>query len=244
LWRDELVGNFRRIMSYSDSHPSSASSSALPLVLVTIESQPFGENTYVLHRRDRRDCVVVDPGFDVEAIIRHLDEQSLTPVALLITHAHIDHIAGNGGLKERWPSCPIIIGRGDAPKLTDPRGNLSGLYDFNLTSPPADQLLDDEECVTVAGLEFWTRNTPGHSSGHVVFVVRAQSPWLVFGGDVLFHGSIGRTDFPGGSFEVLRHSIHDKLFTLPDDTIVLPGHGPPTTITREKRLNRFVAIEK
>lgn len=229
-------------MSATTSAGLSESSPPPAYSLATIESQPFGENSYIFHRQDRRDCVIVDPGFDVEAIFEHLDQHELTPAALLITHAHIDHIAGNAALKERWPTCPIVIGRGDAPKLTDPRGNLSGLYDFDLRSPPADELLDDEQRFTIAGIEFWTRNTPGHSTGHVVFVVESHSPTIVFGGDVLFQGSIGRTDFPGGSFDVLKKAIHDKLYTLPDNTIVWPGHGPSTTIAREKKYNRFVAL--
>jgi glyoxylase-like metal-dependent hydrolase (beta-lactamase superfamily II) len=91
-------------------------------------------------------------------------------------------------------------------------------------------------------LELEVLSTPGHSSGHVVFVCRQVEPWHVFGGDVLFRGSVGRTDFPDGDFESLRAAIHDKLFGMPDDTIVLPGHGPATTTGREKQTNPFVGL--
>lgn len=208
--------------------------------IATLVSRMFGQNTYVAHFPDRTDCVVVDPGFDSDQILDYLVRHRLTPAALLITHAHIDHIAGNEALRRQWPNCPIIIGRVDAPKLTDPMGNLSGLYDFSLTSPPADQLLDDDQEISCAGFDLWVRTVPGHSTGHVVFIWRGSSPWLVFGGDVLFQGSVGRTDFPGGSFETLSAGIHSKLFTLPEETIVLPGHGPRTTIGSERRENPFV----
>ena len=102
--------------------------------------------------------------------------------------------------------------------------------------------MSEGEVVEYAGFRLRVRNTPGHSSGHVVFVAEELSPIQVFGGDVLFSGSIGRTDFPDGSFEELKRSIHEKLFTLPDDTIVLPGHGPATTVGEEKRSNPFVGL--
>ena len=205
-----------------------------------IVSAPFDENTYIAHLSGRNDCLVFDPGFDPDAIFDYLTHHELTPVAIVCTHGHSDHIAGNGAIKQRWPECPIVIGAGDAPKLTNPTLNLSAAFGFNLTSPPADQLLHDGERFSAAGLELDVLETPGHSTGHIVLVCRQVQPWQVFGGDVLFAGSIGRTDFPDGSFDDLREAIHTKLFTLPDDTIILPGHGPQTTIGREKWSNPFV----
>ncbi len=133
-----------------------------------------------------------------------------------------------------------MIGRRDAPKLTDPELNLSAGFGLELISPPADVLVDEGETYCAAGFDLEVREIPGHSIGHVVFIWRGQTPAVVFGGDVLFAGSIGRTDFPDGSFEQLAEGIHRHLFTLPDDTQVLPGHGPPTTTGREKRSNPFV----
>jgi hydroxyacylglutathione hydrolase len=205
-----------------------------------IVSAPFDENTYIAHLQGRNDCIVFDPGFEPDAIVDYLTDHSLTPAAIVCTHGHSDHIAGNSALKEQWPDCPLVIGTGDAAKLTNPALNLSAPFGFNLISPPADRLLNEGDRFQAAGLELDVLETPGHSVGHIVLVCRQVEPWQVFGGDVLFAGSIGRTDFPDGSFEQLRDAIHGKLFTLPDDTIVLPGHGPETTIGREKRTNPFV----
>jgi hydroxyacylglutathione hydrolase len=205
-----------------------------------IVSAPFDENTYIAHLEGRDDCVIVDPGLEPDAILHYLDTKELAPAAILITHGHSDHIAGNGRIKERFPAAPIVISRRDAPKLTDPKLNLSDAFGVALYSPPADKLVAEGDVYRAAGFDFLVREIPGHSEGHVVFIWREGQPIVVFGGDVLFAGSIGRTDFPGGSFDDLATNIHAKLFTLPDDTQVFPGHGPPTTVGQEKRRNPYV----
>jgi hydroxyacylglutathione hydrolase len=207
-----------------------------------VESLPFGENTYIAHFDGRDECIVIDPGFEPEAIIDYLAEHSLTPAAIVCTHGHSDHIAGNGAMKERWPACPLLIGEGDAKKLTNPVTNLSAGFGFRVMSPPADRTLREGERFDAAGIELDVYETPGHSIGHIVLVCKQAKPWQVFGGDVLFNAGVGRTDFPDGDFATLAKSIHEKLFTLPDDTIVLPGHGPTTTVGREKRTNPFVGL--
>jgi hydroxyacylglutathione hydrolase len=206
----------------------------------TIVSQPFAENSYVVHRNGARECFILDPGFEPELIERFIDSANLIPIAVLNTHGHSDHIAGNAAMKRRWPDCPLIIGERDADKLVDPTKNLSAGYGVALTSPAADQTVRDGETLQLAGIPWQVVETPGHSVGHVVFVHAEHNPPIIFGGDVLFQGSIGRTDFPDGSFEDLVASIHNKLFTLPDESIVLPGHGPATTIGDEKHHNPFV----
>ena len=210
--------------------------------ILSIVSAIFEENSYLAYLEGRTDTLVVDPGLEPEKIVAALQERGLTPAAILCTHGHADHIAGNAALKERWPECPLVIGSGDAAKLSDPVGNLSAGFDFNLLSPPADRTVSEGELLDYAGFKLEVRDTPGHSSGHVVFVANELSPIQVFGGDVLFAGSVGRTDFPDGSFAELKQAIHEKLFSLPDDTIILPGHGPPTTIGEEKRSNPFVGL--
>lgn len=212
------------------------------LRIVPVESAPFAENSYVVWADGRSEAFVIDPGFDPDAIADVLDRNRLALAAVVCTHGHVDHIAGNAELKRRFPAAPLLIGRGDANMLTDARLNLSANWGFDITSPPADRLLDEGERVTVAGVEMEVREIPGHSPGHVVFVCHGENPPVVFGGDVLFNGSVGRTDFPGGSFPTLRAGIHAKLFTLPDDTKVFPGHGPPTTVGEEKRTNPFVGL--
>jgi glyoxylase-like metal-dependent hydrolase (beta-lactamase superfamily II) len=205
-----------------------------------VVSELFAENTYLLwHEGDSR-AVVVDPGFDPDKIVALLERYQLEPEVILLTHGHSDHIAGNEAMKERWPDCPLVIGHGDAPKLTDPQGNLSGMFGLGFVSPPADQTVAEGDTLQAAGFTFTVLETPGHSSGHVVFLFEADGKQQVLGGDVLFQGSIGRTDFPDGSFEQLRDAIHKHLFPLPDNTIVYPGHGPTTTIGVEKKHNPFV----
>jgi glyoxylase-like metal-dependent hydrolase (beta-lactamase superfamily II) len=206
----------------------------------SILSLPFAENTYIAWFHGRTDCLVVDPGLEPDKILEFLASEGLAPAAILNTHGHADHIAGNGTLKERWPDCPLAIGAGDAPALLDPKLNLSAGFGLELTSPPADTLLREGDIYRAAGFELEVFDVPGHSPGHVVFVWRGGRPWRVFGGDVLFAGSVGRTDLPGGSFATLRTGIQTKLFCLPDDTIVLPGHGEPTTTGEERRTNPYV----
>jgi glyoxylase-like metal-dependent hydrolase (beta-lactamase superfamily II) len=205
-----------------------------------IVSPPFDENTYIAHLPGRDDCIVIDPGLDPDAIFNYLAEHRLTPAAVLCTHGHADHIAGNAALKRRWPEVPLLIGAGDAAKLTDPELNLSAPYGVPLLSPPADRTLCEGERFSAAGIDLDVYETPGHSIGHIVFLCRQIEPWHLFGGDVLFRGSVGRADLSDGDFDALQASIHDKLFTLPDDTLVLSGHGPETTIGHEKRTNPFV----
>ncbi|MBX7167856.1 MAG: MBL fold metallo-hydrolase [Pirellulales bacterium] len=208
--------------------------------VLTIESLPFGENTYVAWLEGRDDCLIVDAGLEPRKIVHAVEARKLRPAALLCTHGHADHIGGNEYLKRIWPEVPIVTGKNEAQMLVDARLNMSAVFGVPVTSPPADILLADGESFSAAGFELQVYEIPGHSRGHIVFVWRGASPYQVFGGDVLFAGSIGRTDFPGGSFEQLAAGIHHRLFTLPDDTVVWPGHGPATTTGREKRTNPFV----
>ncbi len=208
--------------------------------ILTIVSRPFDQNSYVAWLQGRGDCLVIDPGFEPGKIVSTVEKHGLTPAVLLLTHGHSDHIAGNAALKERWPECPIVIGVNEADKLINPARNLSAKFGIPLTSPPADRLVKDGETIEYAGFKLEVREIPGHSSGHVVFIWRENNPPVVFGGDVLFAGSIGRTDFPDGSFDQLAAGIREHLFTLPDETIVLSGHGPATTVGQEKQTNPFV----
>ena len=206
----------------------------------SILSQPFAENTFVLWLEGQTDCIVVDPGLEPDKILRFLSEHQLTPVAILNTHGHSDHIAGNEAMKKNWPDSPLMIGVADEDKLSDPDKNLSGPFGLPLVSPPADKTLSDGDDLQLAGLQLKVLDTPGHSIGHVVFVCEKVSPTVVIGGDVLFNGGVGRTDFPDGSFEQLRDSIHNVLFPLAPDSLVFPGHGPHTTVGQEIETNPFV----
>jgi glyoxylase-like metal-dependent hydrolase (beta-lactamase superfamily II) len=205
----------------------------------TIVSQPFAENTYVVWLPHRTDVLVIDPGLEPELILDFLHNEGLAPAALLNTHGHSDHIGGNAALKQAFPQAPLIIGADEVRLLSDATANLSAPFGAPITSPPADRTVREGDVVEAAGIRLEVLDVPGHSPGHVVYVYRDQ-PCLVFGGDVLYRGGIGRYDFPGSNGRLLLEGIRGKLFALPADTVVYPGHGPVTTIGKEKRTNPFV----
>ncbi len=210
------------------------------MTLTTLVSLPFEENTFVAHLAGRTDCLVVDPGMEPDRIFDYLNQHGLTPAAILNTHGHSDHIAGNAPLKNRWPDCPLVIGTADAPKLLDPQSNLSALFGIGLISPPADVTVDDGQTYSAAGFDLEILSIPGHSVGHVVYLWRGQTPYVAFVGDVIFAGSIGRTNFPDGNHRDLIDGIRSKLFALPDDTALYCGHGPATTVGEQRQFNPFV----
>lgn len=205
-----------------------------------IESAPFGQMAYVIWAPERTDAIVIDPGFDAETILALLREDKRTLAAILNTHGHVDHIAGNAALKEAYPDAPLIIGRHEEKLLSDPDRNLSTPFGVRVVSPPPDRLVDEGDRLELAGFTFEVREIPGHSPGSVVYLCETFSPAFVFGGDVLFAGSIGRTDFPEGDHWKLMTGIVEKLLTLPDDTRIHPGHGAVTTIGAEKRSNAWI----
>jgi hydroxyacylglutathione hydrolase len=209
------------------------------LQIRVVESMPFSENTYVVFRDGRDDCLVIDPGMEPDRILDLLRNLKKQPAAILNTHGHGDHIAGNEAMKAAFPDAPLMIGTNEARLLTDANANLTGLFGMPIVSPKADRLLNEGDRIEFAGIELDVLDVPGHSPGHVVFVWRG-SPNKVFGGDVLFERGIGRTDFPGSNGPLLLRGIRSKLFTLPPETIVYPGHGEPTTIGAERSFNPFV----
>jgi hydroxyacylglutathione hydrolase len=212
------------------------------LQLAAVVSLPFEQNSYVASLYGRHDCLVIDPGLEPEKIVAALADQQLTPAAILITHGHSDHIGGNAALKQRWPECPLVIGTEDAAKLTDPWQNLSAAFGASVISPPANVTLNDCDSYEAAGFTLKVLTIPGHSAGHVAYLWEGQVPAIVWVGDIIFAGSIGRSDFPDGDLQQLLSGIRAKLFVLPDDTILLPGHGPATTVGEEKRDNPFVGL--
>lgn len=214
----------------------------MPLQIETVESMPFGENTYIVWRPGSTEALVVDPGLEPELILEVLQEQSLTVAAILNTHGHADHIGGNAMMKQAFPAAPVVIGVNEKHLLVDANANLSAPFGMPIVSPPADRTVVEGETIEYAGITLTVHEIPGHSPGHVVFVYR-DTPCIVLGGDVLFRESIGRTDFPGGSFEKLAQGIREKLYVLPGDTVIYPGHGPVTTIAHERQANPFVRID-
>jgi glyoxylase-like metal-dependent hydrolase (beta-lactamase superfamily II) len=210
-----------------------------PFSIHTLVSMPFEENTYVAWLPGRGEAVVIDPGLEPELIRDFLRDQGLSAAAILNTHGHADHIAGNGAMKQAFPDAPLVIGARETPMLDSAERNLSAAFGLEIISPPADRTVAEGDVVEAAGLRFDVLDVPGHSPGHIVYVFRGP-PCLVFGGDVLFRGGVGRTDFPGGDARALFDGIRRKLFALPPDSVVYPGHGPVTTVGHERRTNPFV----
>lgn len=211
---------------------------AEPLQIHTVVSQPFEENTYIVWRPGSAAALVIDPGLEPDVILTFLREHGLHAAAILNTHGHGDHIAGNADLKEAFPDAPLIIGANETGLLRDPRANMSAFFDFPILSPDADRTVREGDVIDEAGIALEVLDVPGHSPGHVAFVHRG-APGLVFGGDILFRGGIGRYDFPNSNGPLLLQGIRDKLFTLPPDTVVYPGHGSVTTVGHEKQFNPF-----
>lgn len=201
---------------------------------------PFQENTYLLHD-DTRECIVVDPGcyeqHEREQLKKYIEDNNLKVVRLLNTHCHIDHVLGN-----RFVAGTYNVGLEIYPEDEQTLRSVSvyaPAYGFPLYQEelPA-SFLKENDTVKFGNTELQVLFTPGHAPGHVVFYNESEK--IVVGGDVLFKNSIGRTDLPGGNFDTLIQSIKTKLFTLPDEVTVYPGHGPETTIGYEKKYNPFL----
>lgn len=202
---------------------------------------PFSENTYVVFN-EQHDCWIFDPGMyeaaEVNALTSWLEEKGLTPKAIINTHAHIDHIFGIQPLTAKY-NIPFYLHEADVP-LIERSAQQAAMFGLAWTAAPPHptRYLTHGEMLDLGTDRIEVRYAPGHAPGHVVFY-HAPGNWLI-GGDVLFAGSIGRTDLPGGDMDTLLDSIRTQLFTLPDETIVLPGHGGATTIGEEKATNPYL----
>ncbi len=212
----------------------------MALELASFTFNPFQENTYVLHDKSR-ECIIIDPGcsnpFEEEELKDFIEGKGLKPTKLVLTHAHIDHVLGCKFVKDTW-NIPMYMHRNEIPVL-ESTVKVGQMYGVPVTPPPAaDFYLEAGDTLSISEHDFKVLFTPGHSPGSVSFYYAAQQ--LLISGDVLFSGSIGRTDLPGGNFDTLEESIKTQLYTLPDEVKVYSGHGPHTTIGREKRGNPFV----
>jgi hydroxyacylglutathione hydrolase len=200
----------------------------------------YENNCYIARSGDSAtDCLVIDTGLDAQPLLKFLERGKLTPAAVILTHGHIDHIAGVETLRKKFPAILIYIHKLDAEMLGDANVNLSILAGSPLTAGKADHLIDEGDTIDKAGIQLRVIHTPGHTPGGICLY--AEKDDIIFVGDTLFAGSIGRTDFPNGSMRQLIKGIRHKLFMLPENTIVYPGHGPETTIGREKAENPFLS---
>ena len=210
-----------------------------PVRVDRFEGGPFAENTYLLTCESSGVRVVVDPGHAVRDVILLLDDEGAVPDAVLLTHAHLDHVDGIPLLLDRWPDLPVRLHAADRPlyEAVGQQAAMFGLPPVDLP-PPVYDLVEGQILRYGDDIELEILFAPGHAPGHVMFVDHASDRALV--GDVIFRGSIGRTDLPGGNHAQLLDSIAREILTLPEETELLPGHGPDTTVAFERRSNPFL----
>ena len=203
--------------------------------VVTLTNGPFAENCYLVADPATKDAVIVDPGEETDLFLARLKAEGWTLNAVWLTHAHLDHVSGVGAIKAAT-GVSVLMHPADLPlyRAVPDQAAMFGLEAEAQPLPDAD--LAEGQTVSVGSYAFEVVHTPGHSPGSVSLLGHG----LAFVGDVLFAGSIGRTDLPGGDAATLHRSIREKLYSLPNETIVLSGHGPATTIGVEKRSNPFV----
>ena len=198
---------------------------------------PLFSNCYIIWDDSKKEGAIIDPGEDAEVILKRVNEIGIKIKYILATHGHFDHVAAVAAIK-RETNANFLAHKEDFFFIED--GEKSARkWGFNIEQPPKpDQFIKDGDKIQIGQFELKVLHTPGHSPGGVSFLHNK----MVFGGDTLFRGGIGRTDFRQGSFEEISKSIKTRLYTLPDDTIVYTGHGPVTTIGEEKKFNAFVRI--
>ncbi|HTE32295.1 MAG TPA: MBL fold metallo-hydrolase [Chryseolinea sp.] len=200
---------------------------------------PFEENTYVLYD-ETKECVIIDPGCydgdEKKELLDYIQSNELQVKKLLNTHCHVDHVLGNDFVKQTF-NVKLFMHELDVPvlKAVNVYAPSYGFYQYQETTP--DEFLAEGDKVEFGNQSLSVLFVPGHAPGHIALY--SEKDKLVVSGDVLFYNSIGRTDLPGGNFETLMESIRKKLYILPDDVIVFPGHGPKTSIAFEKRSNPF-----
>ncbi len=205
--------------------------------VVTLTNGAFVENCYLVGDPASGEAAIVDPGEEVDLFVARLKHEGWNLRAVWLTHAHVDHVAGVAALRRRL-AAPIFLHPADRA-LYDGLPRQAAMFGLDATPPPPpDAELADGATVSVGSCAFTVVHTPGHTPGGVCLVGHG----IAFVGDTLFAGSIGRTDLPGGDVKALLASVHERLFTLPDETVVYAGHGPATTIGAEKRDNPFVKL--
>jgi glyoxylase-like metal-dependent hydrolase (beta-lactamase superfamily II) len=207
------------------------------MILEMLTVGPFQENCYIIGDEQTGTGALVDPGDEATRIALAVEQTGLDIGQIIITHAHIDHVGAVAALADEY-ACPVLMHAEAAPMLQQlpTQAMMMGLRFGKL--PTVDHHIEDEEVLDVGGLRLRSLYTPGHAPGHLAFYLEDEG--LVLSGDALFAGSVGRTDLFGGDMDLLMRSINERLLTLPDETRVLSGHGPETTIGEERAHNPFL----
>ena len=196
---------------------------------------PLEANCYLVYDEETRECLIVDPGAEADKIFPIIAEEELKPIAIINTHGHIDHIGANRDMKDKY-DIPLYMHAGDKDRATRPNQLEMSLFIGAKDSPPADQFLKDGDEIQVGRGLLRVIHTPGHSPGSISLLADD----FLLSGDTLFFEGVGRTDLPGGDQRQIEKSIRERLMILPDDLEVLPGHGPLTTIGRERENLSFL----
>ncbi len=232
-----------RITTHIHMLPLHMPENTQPLRIKSFTLGPFATNCHIVSTNDA--CWIIDAAYDPAPMIDDIRTRHLKPHALILTHAHADHIAGIDDLLHALGEMPILLHPAEADWLADPNLNLSASMGapVRVLHPPT-AFLEHDQSLDFAGTSWRVIHVPGHSPGGIALYHEPdEGPPLLIAGDALFAGSIGRTDFPTSDHDLLVRSIRQHLYTLPADTIVLPGHGPATTIDRERHSNPFVRSE-
>ena len=209
------------------------------LIVVPFVLGPVQTNAYLIGDTTSSEAVVIDPAWDGEVIVKEAENQGLRISAIWLTHGHFDHFGGTAGVAAGLPnSVPVALHPADLPLWRAHGGAAAfGFGNFDPGSEPS-IILEHGMQLNLGSHKFEVRSTPGHTQGHVLFLAREAG--LAFCGDLIFMGSVGRADLPGGDWETLLRSINEEVLTLPDETQLLSGHGPITTVGRERRTNPFL----
>ncbi len=206
----------------------------------TFTFNPYQENTYLLIDEEKN-CIIVDPGMyglaEEQQLKDYIEQEKLNPILLLNTHCHIDHVLGNKYVYDTWNLLPNFH-EGEIPTLIAVNNYAPQMGFRYETSPIPETFIKENDIISLGRHQFKAIYAPGHSPAHLCYYNEEYN--LLIGGDVLFRNSIGRTDLPGGNHQLLIENIKSKIYTLPEETVVYPGHGPTTTIGFEKRNNQFV----
>lgn len=195
---------------------------------------PMEANCYIFYNPDKREGLIIDPGAEGSHLIKFIKQEKISINYIVNTHGHPDHIGANRKIKEHT-NAPILIHQYDAPMLAKSGSVLSLIFPVESSSPPADTFIKDGDLIECAGMKLKVLHTPGHTPGGISLLIDDS----IFTGDTLFSGSIGRSDLPGGSPQVLLNSIK-KILSLDENLIVYPGHGPATTVSQELHSNPFI----